>query len=75
MVRKFRVTMEEHDRWSGQDYWYEYFDTKEEAQERILSNNAKNNLREVPDYYVVARNLVEVKQEMQLVDKIVKLVI
>ncbi|QBZ72437.1 hypothetical protein SEA_CIRCINUS_183 [Streptomyces phage Circinus] len=51
---KFQITVFEHERGWGQDYWYEKFDTPEEAQKRIDEINSKNKPGPAPDYYLQA---------------------
>lgn len=51
---KYRVKMMESERGWGQDYWNEDFDTREEAEARVKSVNAKNKSPVAPDYYIQA---------------------
>lgn len=51
---KFRVKMMESERGWGQDYWNEDYDTREEAEARMKSVNARNTAPVAPDYYVQA---------------------
>jgi hypothetical protein len=55
-MKKFKVRIIESERGWGQDYWYEYFDTLEEAQARYEQVNKNDTLGHVtvPDYYIFA---------------------
>ena len=46
---KYRIELIESERGWGQETWYEYFDTKEKAQERIATVNADRKPGPVPD--------------------------
>jgi len=74
-MRQYRITIEERDRWSSPDKWFEYFDTREEAQSRIDDIRKKYGGKSVvPDYYWIAYDLVLVDrvEETKTVDKIIE---
>lgn len=58
---KFIVKMMESERGWGQDYWNEEYDTREEAEARMKSVNAKNTAAVAPDYYIKALG-IEMKE-------------
>ena len=90
-MRKYRITVDERyrwitvderERWSRPDQWYEYYDTREEAQRRI--NEIEKAQRQIdekrkrygghqvePDYYCSVYGLILVERTIT-VDKIIK---
>ncbi|QIN94159.1 hypothetical protein PP459_gp074 [Streptomyces phage Wakanda] len=63
---KYQITVFEHERGWGQDYWYEKFDTPEEAEARINEINSQNKPGPAPDYYIQASTDIRaVKEEAE----------
>jgi hypothetical protein len=62
-ITKYKVLEIEHDRWSGSDVEFKYFDTREQALAFEKNINSKNTLLTVPDNYVTAeyKGIVEGK--------------
>jgi len=56
---KFRIFLISSDRFWGQEYWTEDFDTYEEAKRRIEDVNSKNISWDAPDFYIQAETRVE----------------
>ena len=74
-MRKYRITVDEHDRWSGSEQWFEYYDTRKEAQKRIDEMQKQFGGKKVtPEYYCFGYDLVPVErvEETITVDKIIK---
>ena len=58
-MRKYRIKVDERYRWSRPDQWYEYYDTREEAQRRIDEIRRLYDSHEVvPDYYCSGYDLI-----------------
>lgn len=51
---KYRIRLMESERGWGQEFWNEYYDTEQEARERIRIVNAKNTAEVAPDWYIAA---------------------
>lgn len=51
---KYRIRLVESERGWGQKYWHEYFDTEQEARNRITSVNSHNTEEVAPDWYIAA---------------------
>lgn len=59
-VTKYQITVMESELGWGQDRWTEDFDTREEAQKRIIEINSRNVSPVAPDYYVQAYDDIKV---------------
>jgi hypothetical protein len=55
---KYKIKVTESERGWGMDFWEEFFDTKEAAQERINEINSQNTSYEAPDYYMQANETI-----------------
>ena len=59
---KFRVVLWEYERgWGSKPFHKRDFDTVEEADAYVLEVNSKNTEQTVPDYYIVAKDPVIVR--------------
>lgn len=59
-MKRYKVSLMESERGWGQNYWYEYYNSYEEALERIKQVNSKNTSITAPDYYIQAEDKIEV---------------
>ena len=59
MTFQYRITLRESERGWGSNDWHEYYDTPEEARDRINEVNSHNTAPVAPDYYIMAFNRIE----------------
>lgn len=59
-MKRYMISLMESERGWGQDYWFEYYDSYEEAKRRIDEVNSKNTTIRAPDYYIQAEEKIVV---------------
>lgn len=74
ITKKFRthvVVWTEYERgWGRKDFMANDYSSKEEALKKVDEENAKNNLPQVPDYYIMTRYVPEMSEtEFELINK------
>lgn len=59
-MKRYKVNLVESERGWSQNCWYEYYNSYEEALERIKQINSKNTYNIAPEYYIQEEDKIEV---------------
>lgn len=60
MALRYRVHLVESERGWGQERWHEDYNTRKDAENRILEVNSKNTAKYAPNIYTAADPKIEI---------------